>query len=254
VHRRDLTNLITWPFTGNLPARLAGLPRPTGRRGPVADRPVLGAEERDRFFDHLLRMAGSCRSEADAVPRRQAIYLLGFDCRDSSGRWLRDEHRAAAHAVGRSESVQSWVSVRSSAVALAQDGDRDPLEWFVTRGLVDERQEIANLNYGAYWVGEIDRTYVDDGFMTDQRSGRWPGVRLVQRLTARLDVRSPHLMLNAHTLWAMVLARPRILQDQPELRAAAAARIEQVLDAPEVPNRTRQELASVGYAVRLAGG
>lgn len=25
VHRRDLTNLITWPFTGDVPSRLAGL-------------------------------------------------------------------------------------------------------------------------------------------------------------------------------------------------------------------------------------
>lgn len=147
----------------------------------------------------------------------------------------------------------SWVSVRSSAVAIAQDGDRDPLERFVARGLVDEQQEIANLNYWAYWVGEIDRTCVDDGFMTDNGSIRWSGSRLLDHLVARLDAASPHLMLNAHTLWALVLARPRILQDQPVLRAAVAGRVERVLGAPEVPDRTRRELACVGYAVRLAG-
>jgi hypothetical protein len=236
-----------------VPARLAGLSRRTARRGPVADRPVLGAEERDRFFDHLLVVADAYRSEADAVLRRQAIYLLGFDRREETLRWLREEQRAAVRDVERNDSVPSWVSVRSSAVAIAQDGDRDPLERFVTRGLVDEQQEIANLNYWAYWVGEIDRTCVDDRFMTDDENFRWSGPRLLDHLVARLDTVSPHLMLNAHTLWSLVLARPRILQDQPLLRVAAAGRVEQVLDAPEVPDRTRQELACVGYAVRLAG-
>ncbi len=253
VHRRDLTNLVTWPFTGEVPARLAGLSRRTSRRGPVADRPVLGAEERDRFFDHLLVVADVCRSEADAVLRRQAIYLLGFDRRDVTVRWLRDEQRAAVRAVEHSDSVPSWVSVRSSAVAIAQDGDRDPLQRFVTRGLVDEHQEMANLNYWAYWVGEMDRTCVDDGFMIDRGRDRWPGARLLDHLVARLDADSPHLMLNAHTLWALILARPRILQDQPDLRAAAAGRIEQVLDSGSLPDKTRQELACVGYAARLAG-
>lgn len=120
VHRRDLTNLVTWPFTGEVPARLAGLSRRTGRRGPVADRPVLGAEERDRFFDHLLVVADAYRSESDAVLRRQAIYLLGFDRRDETVRWLRSEQRAAARAVERCGSVPTWVSVRSSAVAIAR--------------------------------------------------------------------------------------------------------------------------------------
>lgn len=241
VHRRDLTNLVTWPFTAEMPARLSGLSRRTKRRGPVADRPVLGAEDRDRFFDHLLVVADAYRSEADAVLRRQAIYLLGFDRRAETVRWLRGEQRTAVRAVEHCGSVPTWVSVRSSAVAIAQDGDRDPLERFVTRGLVDEHQEIANLSYWAYWVGEIDRTCVDDGFMIDHGCGRWPGVRLLEHLVSRLDADSPHLMLNAHTLWALILARPRILGDQPELRAATAGRVEQVLDSGVLPDQTRQD-------------
>ncbi|MGH3613424.1 MAG: hypothetical protein ACRDRK_12700 [Pseudonocardia sp.] len=211
---------------------------------------MLGSEERDRFFDHLRAVADAYRSESDAVLRRQAIYLLGFDRRDQTVRCLRSEQRAAVRAVEHYGSVPTWVSVRSSAVAIAQDGDRDPLERFVTRGLVDEHQEIANLNY---WFGEIDRACVDDGFMIDHGRGRWPGVRLLEHLVARLDADTPHLMLNAHTLWALILARPRILADQPELRAAAAGRVEQVLDSGALPDQTRQELACVGYAVRPAG-
>lgn len=89
--------------------------------------------------------------------------------------------------------------------------------------------------------------------MIDHGRGRWPGARLLDHLVARLDADSSHLMFNAHTLWALILARPRILQDQPVLRAAAAGRVEQVLDPGELPDKTRQELACVGYAVRLAG-
>lgn len=124
VHRRDLTNLVTWPFTEGTPSRLAGLPRSrTVRRGPVADRPVLGAEDRARFFDHLLVVADAFRTESDAVLRRQAIYLLGFDQRETTREWLLDEQRSVLRAVGRHDTIASWVTVRSSAVALAQVGD-----------------------------------------------------------------------------------------------------------------------------------
>lgn len=254
VHRRDLTNLITWPFfTEATPSRLASLPRSrTVRRGPVADRPVLSADDRTRFFDHLLVVADAFRTESDAVLRRQAIYLLGFDKRDTTREWLLDEQRDALRAVGRHDTIASWVTVRSSAIALAQVGESDPLQVFVTRGLADEQQEIANLNYWAYWVGEIEETYTDDRFMTERRGRRWSGLRLFEHLLSRMDGDSNHLILNVHTLWALLLARPRVLDDQPALCAAAAGQVERVLDTPDLPSRTRQELASVAYAIRLA--
>ncbi len=252
VHRRDFTNLVTWPFNGATPSRLTGLRPRVVRRGPAADRPVLGTEARQRFFDHLVAMADKFRGEAQAVLRRQAIYLLGFDERESTREWLRDEQRAALRAAGRFGSVPSWVVVRSSAVALAQDGDPEPLQRFVARGLTDDKQEAANLNYWAYWIGEITDTSVDDSFMTEPPRHRWSGLRLLEHLAPRVCPGSPHLSLNAHTLWALVLARPRVLEEQPRLRAAIGIQVERLLDAPDLHPATKRELAGVAYAVQLA--
>lgn len=57
VHRKTLTNLITWPFTGHLPPELGAFTSKVPRRGPVPPGPTLGADERTRFFDHLMNVA-----------------------------------------------------------------------------------------------------------------------------------------------------------------------------------------------------
>ncbi|MGH3807287.1 MAG: helix-turn-helix domain-containing protein, partial [Pseudonocardiaceae bacterium] len=54
VHQRQLTNLITWPFTGMTPAPIRDLVAARVRRGPVPDQPALTREEQTRFFDNLL--------------------------------------------------------------------------------------------------------------------------------------------------------------------------------------------------------
>jgi hypothetical protein len=254
VHRRDFTNLVTWPFTGETPSRLAGLGPPAARRGPSPDRPLLGAEVRERFFDHLLAVADRFRDEAHAVLRRQAIYLLGFDEREPTRQWLRDEQHAALRAAGRFDTVPSWVAVRSSAVALAQEGDPEPLAAFVARGLGDDDQDTANVNYWAYWVGEIGDTQVDDRFMTEVPTRPWSGALLLEHLVPRVREGSPHLALNAHTLWALILSRPRVLEEQPHLRTQVGHQVERVLDAPGPDPATKQQLAGVAYAVRLARG
>lgn len=86
--------------------------------------------------------------------------------------------------------------------------DRDPLSRFVRRALTTDEQERANLNYWAYWVGEIDTIHVDDDFMirTDPRT--WTGTRLLSHLLARLQLDSAHTELNIHTLWALLLTHP----------------------------------------------
>ena len=252
VHRRDLTNLITWPLTGETPARLASLRPQIARRGPVADGPALRAEERTRFFDHLRVVADRYRGGAEAVLRRQAIYLLGFDERLATRRWLHEEQRQALRAAGRQDDVPSWVSVRSSAVALAQEGDRESLHDFVARGLVHDVQESANLNYWAYWLGEISDTYADDRFMTVPAGRRWTGERVLEHLLTRLEPDSAHLALNVHTVWALMLARPRLVDGRAQLRALAGKRVEHLMDSPDLPTGTRQELAGIAYGIRLA--
>ncbi|MGQ0775607.1 MAG: HD domain-containing protein [Pseudonocardiales bacterium] len=167
VHQRKLTNLITWPFTGVFPAQLQDLPkRVRTRRGPVPDRPTLDEPERTRFFDHFLVTADANLQEGASLLRRQSIYLLGFDARANTAEWLHAEQRRGLRDVSHADHVPSWVAVRSSAVALAQTGDRDPLRAFVQRALTTDRQEQANLDYWAYWVGEVDAVQIDDGFMS----------------------------------------------------------------------------------------
>lgn len=135
VHRRDLTTLITWPFTGQPPRQLAGLtcmPR-LPKRGPVADCPQLDTEEQSRFFDHLLVTADAYRDQENSLLRRQAIFLLGFDKRADSNEWLHTEQRRTLCVTDRAESIPSWVAMRSAAVAVAHQGDREPLKRFVER-------------------------------------------------------------------------------------------------------------------------
>lgn len=202
MHRRERTNLITWPFTGIVPAQLTPIrkfPNSGPRRGPVADRPVLTAVERTQFFDHLLITVDAHRDEANALLRRQAIYLLGFDQRPSSTDWLTTEQHKALRHIGRADHVPSWVAVRSSAIALARKGNRHPLHAFVSTGLTNETQETANLNYWAYWVGEIPEIHANDDFMVNTGPTRWAGARLFEHLLNRLSFGSDHAELNIHT-------------------------------------------------------
>lgn len=253
VHRRDLTNLITWPFTGVIPTQLANMPlHRRARRGPVADRPVLGAGERDRYFAHLLTTADAHRAEKDALLRRQAIYLLAFDQRAGTSEWLTNEQRRSSRAIGRTDHVPTWIAARSSAIALARNGNRDPLRAFVSTGLVDERLEAVNLNYWAYWVGELADVEADDRFTVNADHARWDGARLFEHLLERLHPESDHADLNVHTLWALLLARPTVLNHRPRLRTQARTKIEQGMDCPDLAPQARRELASVAYAIRLA--
>ena len=81
VHRWTTTNLITWPITGKVPQHLFEFTPKVARRGPTPNYPSLAAEERTRFLDHLLTIAERGTHVDEALLRRQAVYLLGFDGR-----------------------------------------------------------------------------------------------------------------------------------------------------------------------------
>lgn len=254
VHRRELTNLITWPFTGITPAQLATLARSRTslRRGPVPDHPALAGSEQTRFFDHLLALAERYREEENALLRRQAIYLLGFDRRPTSAEWLVVQHNEALRIASRVEHGPSWLAVRSAAIALAQSGDRDPLHSFVSSGLAHQKQQAAHLNYWAYWLGEIDDIYTDDWAMLNSDQDRWTGMRLFTHLLMRLTPGSSYAELNINSLWALLLLRPSVLTHSPDLRADALPKITTASDDASLTSRARQELASMAYAIRLA--
>lgn len=252
VHQRVLTNLITWPFTGAAPAHLRSLCKTVKRRGPVPVAPALDDDARTRFFDHLLITADANAHQEAALLRRQVIYLLGFDSRSTTADWLYAEQRRAIRDVGRADHTDTWIGVRSSAIALAMCGDSDPLRAFVSQSVCDDRQERANLNYWAYWVGEIDTVQVDDSFMGWIDPGTWSGTRLFRHLLARLSPGSAHADLNIHTLWSLLLTHPRLLRDHQDLRSVAFDKIESLASDDELTTRARRELSDIGYAARLA--
>jgi hypothetical protein len=228
--------------------RFAGPARPG--RGPVAAQPVLSAEHQHQFFNRLLSAADSKVATDMAVLRRQAIYLLGFDQRSESADWLAAQH-TRVFGGRKTEDPTSGIAARSAAVALARRGDSDPLRYFIRNTLSDERHAAANLAYWAYWLGEINEPYGDDGFLVASTVNRaWAGVRLADHLLEHLTDQV-NGQLNVHSLWHLVLARPELLRYNSHLRRRVADRVEEALDNGSEAHSSA-ELNSLRCAVQLA--
>jgi hypothetical protein len=251
VHRRSLTNLVTWPITGILPAQLATFESKTRRRGPVASRPVLHADEQRQFFAHMLTIAEQANQPEHALLRRQAVYLLGFDTSPQTTNWLRAEWRRASRRRPADADVPRLLETRSASVALASMGDADVLRDFVAT-LSSRRADQANLNYWAYWIGELTDDQVDDGFMLAADPRSWGGMRLLNHLTHRLDPTSGHLPLNLHTLHTLVASRPSILTDWPHVRAPLSEAIDRATASDGLTRAERDQFAGLHYALRIA--
>lgn len=250
VHRRTLTNLITWPLTGKIPPHLDGLGPAGQRRGPEPAHPTLPADERARFLDHLMAVAERGIDENEALLRRQAVYLLGFDGRPQVADWLRDEWHRVGRQPPRDPGLAGLLEARSASVALAASGDSSQLQDFVDR--IDARGAIANLNYWAHWIGERADDQVDDGFMLDDDTRSWTGVRLMQHLVWRLEPESPHLPLNLHTLHALIASRPALLDGPPDIRASLDAMLDRVAGVDSLGRTGRDQVAGLRYALRIA--
>ncbi|NIH83731.1 helix-turn-helix domain-containing protein [Amycolatopsis granulosa] len=250
VHRRSLTNLITWPITGILPEQLRPLAAPTRRRGPSASRPELYPDERTRFFDHLLTLADRAAGPDHALLRRQAVYLLSFDQRPASVDWLRGEWARASRQSIRADDVNRLLETRSASVALAGRGDGDVLRDFTAA--MSETPDVANLNYWAYWIGELREDHVDDAFMLHADPRSWGGMHLLEHLTRRVAPSSPHLPLNLHTLFTLIASRPSLLTDWPNLRPPLAEAVEVGLSTDELTRTERDQFAGLHYALRIA--
>lgn len=251
VHRWTITNLITWPIIGRTPQHLSEFTRSTARRGPVPAQPALSTEERVRFFDHLRTVAERAREENEALLRRQAVYLLGFDGRPPVVDWLHNEwHRTGRHR-GRQECLTGLMEARSASVALAVAGDSTQLHDFVN-GLSNDRTEAANLNYWAYWIGELSERQANDHFMLDVDTRTWAGVRLLQHLVERLQPASPHLPLNLCTLHSLIASRPAVLSGPPTHRMSLASALSELCSIDDMSRADRARLAGLQYAVRMA--
>jgi transcriptional regulator with XRE-family HTH domain len=243
VHRREVIELVAWPLNGRTPA---ALPAPAVRHGPVATSPDIAPAMRDIVFDHLRRVAET--SGADSLLRRQALYLQSYDRRPDAAAWMTDQYRQAPRR--RSGWTADWPVVRTLAASLVRYGDPAPLLDFAEYGLADEPGSIANLNYWAYWVGEIPTAERDDSFMP-ARLGPWHGDRMMRHLASRLDSVEGVADLGTHTLRTLLSARPRLLDEDPALTAALAATAGQLMDGGRMSSSTCRALAEICYAIRL---
>jgi hypothetical protein len=244
VHRREVIELVAWPLSSRMPA---GVPATVGRRGPVAPGPDISPAERDVVFDHLRRVAEASAAE-DGLLRRQALYLQSYDRRPDAAAWMADQHaRQRQHRIGW---TAEWPVTRTLAAALVRYGSPAALIDFAEYGLADEPGKAANLNYWAYWLGEMTVIERDDSFMPG-RPGPWRGDRVMRHLASRLDAEDGVADLGILTLSVLLAARPRLLGEDPELTTGLAETAGRVLDGGRMSSTARQALAQVCYALRL---
>jgi hypothetical protein len=104
--------------------------------------------------------------------------------------WLRVEWGRAGRRKGNNEDNTGLLEARSAAVALAVAGDSTHLHDFVDH-MTDGPRELANLNYWAYWIGELNDLKTSDAFMLDAGTRSWVGARLLQHLVAPTGGRIP---------------------------------------------------------------
>lgn len=70
---------------------------------------------------------------------------------------------------------------------------------------------------------------------------------MLEKLTAD----EPTMELYVHTVWALIRARPWVLESDWALTGALAARVEVLCDAAEVPQQARRELDNIRYGLGL---
>lgn len=243
VHRREVIELAAWPLSGRIPA---GLAAPAARRGPVAPKPELAVAVRDAVFDHLRRVADTSGSEE--LLRRQALYLQSYDRRPDAAPWMAHQYRRTSRR--HSGWTQTWPATRTLAVSLVRYGDPTTLIDFSHYGLADEPGQVANLNYWAYWVGEVPAIERDDSFMPG-KFGRWRGNQVLRHLASRLDAPDGVADLGVHTLSTLLVARPYLLSEDPAFTTHLAVTAGQLIDSGRMTSPARQALARVCYALRL---
>jgi transcriptional regulator with XRE-family HTH domain len=256
VPKRSFAYLLAWPFTGKSPI---ALPRPAApsRRGPVAPAPVLTQEERTRFFMHLRLVAEQSLTDRrlnearGTLLRRNVYYSLSWNPSDEAGAWLDELEQREVRRVGRLETWSpSWAAARSLVVARARRGDMEPLRHFIGAALSSDACQAANLNYWAYWIGEVPETHSSDEFMAGDL-GPWSGAALLRRFAANLVTSEPLADLYAHSLWALLERRGRLLEADPQLARSLAEGVEALLAEGDLSVQSRRELEQVHYGVRL---
>ena len=106
------------------------------------------------------------------------------------------------------------------------------------------------MNYWAYWIGEVPETHSSDEFMAGDL-GPWSGAALLRRFAANLIAAEPLADLYAHSLWALLERRGRLLEADPQFARSLAGGVEALLAEGDLSVQSRRELEQVHYGVRL---
>ncbi|WP_283136166.1 helix-turn-helix domain-containing protein [Rhizohabitans arisaemae] len=252
VITRPFTGLVAWTISGRPPDDLP-LPSSARERGPVPDGPVLGADERAHVLAHIRAAAERAdrHSTSGLLLARQAYYLIGFDGRSDTSTWLVDRYRADRRIVrpGKGWSP-AWPLVRSTASALTRLGDPEPMRAFIADQLDDDAGEIANLNYWAFWTGDLAVQQTGDAFIGSTPLSAWHGDRLLRHLLDRLNGDLGFVELNIHTLHALIRIRPELLNDW-SLAAELNGKIGALLDENLVSASAERELEALRYGIAM---
>jgi transcriptional regulator with XRE-family HTH domain len=250
---RAVSTMLAWPLIGRPPA--VHLDPRRRRRGPVPGGPTLTGAERARFFANLRaaadRLRGSRLAQHDrrALFAHQAYYRVAWDTTPASTEWLRlayADHTSVSNSLHRWSA--DWLGARALVLGLSFHGDPEPLRHFVRAGFQSDQTEIANLNYWAYWVGELGERQKSHAFMPRADVyERWSGGRLTAHLVYKL-ADGPDVELNVHTL-ARLLERPaprHFLEHDVALAAALEAAVDQLTAGPEcLSPHARRELEGI---------
>lgn len=253
VTTRAWSDLLAWTIAGTEPKALGGLTVPGQRRGPSPVRPEFAAATRRRFFDALRTTADRATSNngEQVLLRRQVYYMAAWDGTGEGKEWLRQAERAELRAVRRGDGwTPSWVAARSLAVARSCQGDREQLRDFITHQLDNDSAEAANLNYWAYWCGELTGNAASDGFMaTGDLAATWRGTALLRHLTSGLATTTPYVELSIHSVWALLGRRPFLLTDDLALTAELTGRVTLLLDSPGLSDQAQRELGELRFLI-----
>jgi len=252
----SVSEMLAWPLTNTTPSAIAHVIPKTPRRGPVAPGPVLSLPERTQFFRNLSAAADLVLQQQElggthsSLLAHQLYLRVGWNNQPDTAEWLRAVYIQHLKRYPRFDRWSpQWLERRSLVIALAGRGDPEPIQRFIRTAHSSDECEMANLNYWAYWAGELHERQRSQDFMVNATALRsWTGLTLMRRLTDKLVPANPNLELNIHSI-AVLLRRSittHVLEEDAELCSSIETKVARLFDHETIlSTHARSELADI---------